>query len=63
VAGDAALLVNPESVEDLTQALRDLTQGEELRRSVALQGVKRAGLFTWEKAVAETWNVYRTVLS
>jgi glycosyltransferase involved in cell wall biosynthesis len=63
VAGDAALLVNPESVGDLTQALRDLTQGEELRRALALRGVKRAGLFTWEKAVAETWNVYRTVLS
>jgi glycosyltransferase involved in cell wall biosynthesis len=63
VAGDAALLVNPESVEELTQALRDLTLGEELRRALALRGVRRAGLFTWEKAVAETWNVYRTVLS
>jgi glycosyltransferase involved in cell wall biosynthesis len=62
VAGDAALLVNPESAEELTQALRDLTLGEELRRALALRGVKRAGLFTWEKAVAETWNVYRTVL-
>jgi glycosyltransferase involved in cell wall biosynthesis len=62
VAGDAALLVNPESTEELTQALRDLTQGEELRRHLARRGVKRAGLFTWEKAVAETWNVYRTVL-
>ena len=63
VAGDAALLVNPESAEELTQALRDLTLGEELRRALALRGVKRAGLFTWEKAVTETWNVYRTVLS
>ena len=62
VAGDAALLVNPESTEELTQALRDLTQGEELRRDVARRGAKRAGLFTWEKAVAETWDVYRTVL-
>ena len=62
VAGDAALLVNPESAEELTQALGDLTLGEELRSALALRGVKRAGLFTWEKAVAETWNVYRTVL-
>jgi glycosyltransferase involved in cell wall biosynthesis len=62
VAGDAALLVNPESTEELTQALRDLTQGEELRRDVARRGAIRAGLFTWEKAIAETWDVYRTVL-
>ena len=31
VAGDAAMLVNPDSTEELARALRDLTQGEELR--------------------------------
>ena len=62
VAGDAALLVNPECVEELVEALRDLTQGEELRKSVARRGTDRAGQFTWEKAVAETWEVYRELL-
>jgi len=62
VAGDAALLVNPECTDELVQALRDLTQGEELRKNVARRGVDRARLFTWEKAVAETWNVYRELL-
>jgi glycosyltransferase involved in cell wall biosynthesis len=62
VAGDAAMLVNPESTEELRQALRDLTQGEELRRSLASRGADRARLFTWEKAVAETWNIYRKLL-
>jgi glycosyltransferase involved in cell wall biosynthesis len=62
VAGDAAILVDPESTEELAQALRDLTQGEELRRSLAIRGTNRARLFTWEKAVAETWNVYRELL-
>jgi glycosyltransferase involved in cell wall biosynthesis len=62
VAGDAAILVNPESTEELAQSLRDLTQGGELRRSLASRGADRARLFTWEKAVAETWNVYRKLL-
>jgi glycosyltransferase involved in cell wall biosynthesis len=62
VAGDAALLVDPESTEALAQALRDLTRNETLRDELSRRGVERARLFTWEKAVAETWNVYREVL-
>jgi glycosyltransferase involved in cell wall biosynthesis len=62
VAGDAAILVDPESTEELAQALRDLTQNERARAELSLRGVERARLFTWDKAVAETWNVYRTVL-
>ena len=62
VAGDAALLVNPESVGELTQALQDLTLRRELREDLARRGVERARLFSWEKAVAETWNVYRELL-
>jgi glycosyltransferase involved in cell wall biosynthesis len=62
VAGDAALLVDPHSTEELAAALRALAQGEELRKDLARRGVDRARLFTWEKAVAETWNVYREVL-
>jgi glycosyltransferase involved in cell wall biosynthesis len=62
VAGDAALLVDPENPETLGKALRDLTQSEDLRRDLARRGSSRAQLFTWEKAVRETWDVYRQVL-
>jgi glycosyltransferase involved in cell wall biosynthesis len=62
VAGDAAILVNPESTEEMAEVLRTLTQGEALRAALSSRGVERARLFTWEKAVAETWNVYREVL-
>jgi glycosyltransferase involved in cell wall biosynthesis len=63
VAGDAALLVNPEDTGELARALRDLTQDEELRKTLACRGADRARLFTWEKAVAETWNIYRELLA
>jgi glycosyltransferase involved in cell wall biosynthesis len=62
VAGDAALLVNPESIEEMAQALRELAGSEELRRDLARRGTNRSRLFTWEKAVEQTWNVYRELL-
>jgi glycosyltransferase involved in cell wall biosynthesis len=63
VAGDAALLVDPEDQEALGQALRDLTQREELRLGFSRRGLERAAQFTWEKAVRETWAVYQDVLA
>jgi glycosyltransferase involved in cell wall biosynthesis len=62
VAGDAALLADPENTAELIQALRDLTEREGLRDDLARRGADRAKLFTWEKAVAETWSIYRTLL-
>ncbi|HMC60358.1 MAG TPA: glycosyltransferase family 1 protein [Candidatus Solibacter sp.] len=62
VAGQAAIQVDPESVEDLGQALRGLTGNQELRRELVRMGTARALLFSWEKAVRETWEVYRKVL-
>jgi glycosyltransferase involved in cell wall biosynthesis len=56
------LLVNPESVEELVEALRRLTCGDALRADLVGRGKTRSGLFTWEKAVAETWSVYRKLL-
>jgi len=62
VAGDAALLVDPTDREALGQALRELTVNVDLCRELARRGIARARTFTWEKAVAETWDVYRTLL-
>ncbi len=59
VAGDAALLVDPEDTGALAQALNDLARNEELRRELAGKGQARARLFTWEKAVEQTWDIYR----
>jgi glycosyltransferase involved in cell wall biosynthesis len=62
VAGDAAVLVDPEDTDSLGGALRQLAGEEDLRRDLAGRGVARARLFTWEKAARETWDVYREVL-
>jgi glycosyltransferase involved in cell wall biosynthesis len=62
VAGDAAILVDPENTEALGQALRRITENESLWRDLAWRGTARAHLFTWEKAVEQTWTLYREIL-
>ena len=62
VAGDAALLVDPEDTAALAAALRQLTGDRELRAELARRGRARVQTFTWDKAVRETWDVYRDLL-
>ncbi len=63
VAGEAALLADPEDTGALVDALQRLTEDEDLRTRLSRLGVERARLFTWEKAVNETWDVYRHLLA
>jgi glycosyltransferase involved in cell wall biosynthesis len=62
VAGDAALLVDPDDSDALRQSLLQLTTDWDLCRELTRRGTARARMFTWEKAVRETWDVYRTLL-
>ena len=62
VAGEAAVLVNPEDSESLADALRTLTERTELREKLAQLGVEQARRFTWEKAVRATWDIYQELL-
>lgn len=58
VAGDAALLVDPYDAGAIASGLRELAGNEDLRADLIRRGRARAALFTWEKAVRETWDVY-----
>jgi glycosyltransferase involved in cell wall biosynthesis len=51
IAGDAAALVNPESVEEMTQGLERLLRDETLRKKLAAKGTRRAEMFSWERTV------------
>lgn len=63
VAGEAALLADPEDAGALVHALQRLTEDEELRLRLSRLGVERARLFTWEKAVDATWKAYMELLA
>lgn len=63
VAGDAALLFDPEDVEAITAALRRLLRDVVVRERLAGAGRERARQFTWDQTADATAAVYRRALS
>lgn len=55
----AALLVHPDDVVGLSDAMRRLAEDSALREDLRSRGRERAGRFSWDKAAAETLAVYR----
>ena len=49
VAGDAAILVNPESVEEISKGITRLVNEPELRNELIKKGFIRAEMYTWDK--------------
>jgi glycosyltransferase involved in cell wall biosynthesis len=62
VAGDAALLIDPFSVQEMADAIRRLLDEPELAASLRAKGFARARLFSWERCAQETLEVYRRAL-
>ncbi len=62
VAGDAAVLVDPEDEDDLAGALRKVLKDSKLRSRLVERGKARAGEFTPERCAEGTLAVYREVL-
>ena len=61
IVGDAGLMVNPRSVDDLAEALHRLLTDDGLRQEMISRGLKRAAEFSWEKTARETRKVYEDV--
>ena len=59
VAGDAALLVDPENPEAIAHAMRRLIEDNELRQEMSRRGRERALSFSWQKTAEQTWRVYQ----
>jgi glycosyltransferase involved in cell wall biosynthesis len=59
VAGDAALLVDPEDSVALTHGLARLATDAGLRADLRTRGLARAATFTWERCAEETLAVLR----
>lgn len=61
VAGDAALLVDPEDPAAIEGAVRQLMEKPLLRKRCIQKGLKRVGKFTWERTAQLTLGVYEQV--
>jgi glycosyltransferase involved in cell wall biosynthesis len=58
VAGEAAVIVDPRSVEQMAEAMARLDGDSELRSRLVERGLERARLFTWERCARETLAAY-----
>jgi glycosyltransferase involved in cell wall biosynthesis len=56
VAGDAALLVDPLSVDAISKAMSDISDNEGLRSSLIEKGKARKDIFTWERTSKLLWD-------
>lgn len=59
IAGDAALLVDPSSVDEIAKALTDLLNNRALRCTMVERGLKQVMKFSWQKTTQRTVEVYR----
>lgn len=63
VAGDAALLVDPKNIAELSLALDRLLSDEVLRKAMKQKALLQSAKFTWAKTAAMTLHVYENALS
>ncbi|MEA5582838.1 glycosyltransferase family 1 protein [Nodularia harveyana UHCC-0300] len=57
VAGDAAILINPENTVEITQAMEMIAEDRELRSQLSIKSINRANQFSWEKTGLATVEV------
>lgn len=62
VAGDAAVLVDPYSVEDIYASLTKLYNDEPLCKELRKRGLIQAGKFSWQMTAEKTIGVYKSFL-
>ncbi len=63
VAGDAALLVDPFSVDSISDALMKIYKDEKVRIDLIGKAVQRKDLFTWDRTAELTWNSLEKTLA
>jgi len=61
IVGDAGLLVDPQDEEATTVAIWRLLSDSELRSSLVEKGIRRAAVFSWDKAAQETLALYHSL--
>lgn len=62
IAGDAALLVDPFSVESICGQLQEMASNPNLRKSLIERGRERRKKFTWQKSADRLWaSIEKTI--
>ena len=58
VVGDAGVLVNPFSVDEIAAAIKRVLANSDFQSKLRVKGLERAGLFDWRETARQTLAVY-----
>lgn len=61
VGGDAAIYVDPYSVENIKEKINMVTTDQKLRQEVIKKGFERVRQFSWKKAAEQTYLIYQNL--
>lgn len=61
IVADAAVLVNPDNIDKVADAVYEVLTSERLRVDLKEKGIERAKLFSWDKTAQQTLEIYRQV--
>ena len=59
VAGDAAILIDPFKPEEITEAMINIVNNNELKSELSKKGVIRAAAFSWKAMAQNVLEIYR----
>lgn len=62
IAGNAALLVDPYSVQEIQDAMSTLIENRDIRQDLREKGLQRASMFGWKKCAQEHLEVFSRVI-
>jgi len=62
VAGDAALLIDPQQEDQIAKAILKILNNADLAASLSDKALRRAQFFSWQKTAQETVDIYQAVL-
>lgn len=63
IAGDAALLVNPYSTDEIAKAMEIIIENQNIRNELINKGKIQAKKFSWDKTVDTIINLYEELLN
>ena len=56
IAGDAAMIIDPMSVESIAKGMTDVLQNQSLREGLIQKGRMRRNNFSWDRTASLTWD-------
>lgn len=60
IAGDAASYFDPSDEEGMRAVMESTLQSKDILRSLQARGYERGKLFSWDKCVSQTLELYRS---